>query len=48
MSEAALTLSPDEQALNRTLSKIDEMGLKDNLIELAQRRSGHRMELCIR
>ena len=34
MSEAALTLSPDEQSLDRTLSKIDEMGLKDNLIEL--------------
>ncbi len=36
MSEAAalLSLSPDEEALSRTLSKIDELGLKDNLIEL--------------
>ena len=34
MSESALNLSPDEQALNRTLSKIEELGLKDNLIEL--------------
>ncbi len=34
MSEAPITQSPDEQALSRTLSKIDELGLKDNLIEL--------------
>lgn len=34
MSELALNQSPDEQALNRTLSKIDALGLKDNLLEL--------------
>lgn len=34
MSEALLTQSPDEAALNRTLKKIDDLGLNDNLLEL--------------
>ena len=34
MSAALTAQSPDEAALNRTLKKIDELGLNDNLIEL--------------